>query len=42
MAANLPEYSKAPMVKVFRNGRELACIGKRVAGTLFHPQLNLI
>ena len=42
MDANLPEYSKAPTVKIFRNGRELAAIGKRVAGTLFHPQLNLL
>lgn len=42
MAANLPEYSAAPMVKIFRNSRDLVGIGKRVAGTLFHPHLNLI
>ena len=41
-AANLPEYSEAALVKVFRGQRELAAIGKRIAGTLFHPQLNLL
>ena len=41
-AANLPEYSDAPLVKIFRNQAELAAIGKRIAGTLFHPHLNLL
>jgi tRNA pseudouridine55 synthase len=35
--ANLPEFSKAPMVKVFADQRELVGIAKRVAGTLFQP-----
>jgi tRNA pseudouridine55 synthase len=35
--ANLPEFSRAPMVKVFSGQRELVGIAKRVAGTLFQP-----
>ncbi len=35
--ANLPEFSAAPLVKVFAGPRELAGIAKRVAGTLFQP-----
>ena len=35
--ANLPEFSLAPMVKVFAGQRELVGIAKRVAGTLFQP-----
>jgi tRNA pseudouridine55 synthase len=35
--ANLPEFSNAPMVKVFAGQRELVGIAKRVAGTLFQP-----
>jgi tRNA pseudouridine55 synthase len=35
--ANLPEFSGAPVVKVFAGPRELAGIAKRVAGTLFQP-----
>lgn len=35
--ANLPEFSQAPMVKVFANQTELVGIAKRVAGTLFQP-----
>jgi tRNA pseudouridine55 synthase len=35
--ANLPEFSKAPMVKVFADQRELVGIARRVAGTLFQP-----
>lgn len=37
--ANLPEFSTAPLVKVFSRPRELAGIAKRVAGTLFQPVL---
>jgi tRNA pseudouridine55 synthase len=37
--ANLPEFSTAPLVKVFAGPRELAAIAKRVAGTLFQPVL---
>jgi tRNA pseudouridine55 synthase len=35
--ANLPEFSIAPLVKVFAGQRELVGIAKRVAGTLFQP-----
>lgn len=35
--ANLPEFSGAPLVKVFSGQRELAGVAKRVAGTLFQP-----
>jgi len=35
--ANLPEFSKAPLVKVFAGQRELVGIAKRIAGTLFQP-----
>ena len=39
--ANLPEFSDAPLVKVFAGQRELAGIAKRVAGTLFQPVIVL-
>jgi tRNA pseudouridine55 synthase len=35
--ANLPEFSAAPLVKVFSGPRELVGIASRVAGTLFQP-----
>ncbi len=35
--ANLPEFSRAPLVKVFAGPRELFAIARRVAGTLFQP-----
>jgi tRNA pseudouridine55 synthase len=35
--ANLPEFSNAPLVKVFASQRELVGVAKRVAGTLFQP-----
>jgi tRNA pseudouridine55 synthase len=35
--ANLPDFSRASMVKVFADQRELVGIAKRVAGTLFQP-----
>lgn len=38
---NLPELSKAKLVKVFYGQRELIAIASRVAGTLFHPQIVL-
>jgi tRNA pseudouridine55 synthase len=40
--ANLPEYSGAPLVKVFASQRELAGIAKRVAGTLFQPVVVMV
>ena len=35
--ANLPEFSGAPLVKVFAGSRELVGVARRVAGTLFQP-----
>lgn len=35
--ANLPEFSQAPMVKVFAGQRDLVGIARRVVGTLFQP-----
>lgn len=40
-AINLPEFSKASMVRVFAGQRELLAIAKRVAGTLFQPKIVL-
>ncbi|MGC1463386.1 MAG: tRNA pseudouridine(55) synthase TruB [Terracidiphilus sp.] len=39
--ANLPEFSKAALVKVFAGQTELVAIAKRVAGTLFQPVVVL-
>jgi tRNA pseudouridine55 synthase len=39
--ANLPEFSSAPLVKVFADQSELVGIAKRVAGTLFQPVVVL-
>lgn len=39
--ANLPEFSRAELVKVFAGQRELVGIAKRVAGTLFQPVVVL-
>src|SRR6201996_2549380 len=36
-AVNLPEYSTAPLAKVFAGQRHLVAIVRRVAGTLFQP-----
>jgi tRNA pseudouridine55 synthase len=40
-AVNLPEMSRAPLVKVFYGQRELIAIATRVAGTLFHAGIVL-
>lgn len=40
-SVNLPEFSKAKLVKVFANQSELVCVAERIAGTLFHPKLVL-
>jgi tRNA pseudouridine55 synthase len=40
-AVNLPEFSKANLVRVFAGQRELLAIAKRVAGTLFQPKIVL-
>jgi tRNA pseudouridine55 synthase len=39
--ANLPEFSRASLVKVFASQRELVGIAKRVAGTLFQPVVGI-
>ena len=36
-AVNLPEFSTAPLAKVFAGQRDLIAIVRRVAGTLFQP-----
>jgi tRNA pseudouridine55 synthase len=40
-AVNLPEFSKAAIVRVFAGQRELLAIARRVAGTLFQPKVVL-
>lgn len=40
--ANLPEFSHAPLVKVFAGQRELVGIAARVAGTLFQPVVVMV
>jgi len=40
-AVNLPELSRARLVKVFQGQSELIAIATRVAGTLFHPKIVL-
>lgn len=39
MQANLPEFSDAPLVKVFTGPTELLAIARRVAGTLMQPHV---
>jgi tRNA pseudouridine55 synthase len=39
--ANLPEFSQAPLVRVFAGQCELAGIARRVVGTLFQPVVVL-
>lgn len=41
-AVNLAEFSAAPLVKVFWGRDRLVAIARRIAGTLFHPQVVLI
>ena len=41
MAVNLPEYSDASLVRIFGGQRLLLGIGRRVAGTLIQPFVNL-
>jgi tRNA pseudouridine55 synthase len=38
-SVNLPEFSKAKLVKVFAGQSEIVCVAQRIAGTLFHPKL---
>jgi len=37
LAVNLPDFSSAPVVRIFACQRDLIAIGRRVAGTLFQP-----
>lgn len=37
MQVNLPEFSPAPLVKVFTSPTDLLAIARRVAGTLMQP-----
>ena len=39
MQVNLPDYSIAPLVKVFTSPTELLAITRRVAGTLMQPHV---
>ena len=39
MAVNVPEFSNAPLVKIFSSQRDLLAIGKRIAGTLMQPMI---
>jgi tRNA pseudouridine55 synthase len=39
--ANLSEFSRAPLVRVFNPQGELLAIARRQAGSLFHPQIVL-
>ncbi|MGI4755720.1 MAG: tRNA pseudouridine(55) synthase TruB [Janthinobacterium lividum] len=41
MAVNLPEFSQAPLVRIFAGQRELLGVGRRIAGTLIQPHVNL-
>jgi tRNA pseudouridine55 synthase len=33
----VPEFSEAPLVKVFTSPRDLLCVARRIAGTLVQP-----
>jgi tRNA pseudouridine55 synthase len=37
MQVNLPDFSQAPLVKIFTSPADLLAIGRRVAGTLMQP-----
>jgi tRNA pseudouridine55 synthase len=39
MAVNVPEFSASERVKIFTGTGELLAIGKRIAGTLVHPEI---
>jgi tRNA pseudouridine55 synthase len=41
MAVNLPEFSDAPLVRIYNGQNELLGIGRRIAGTLIQPHVNL-
>jgi tRNA pseudouridine55 synthase len=39
MQVNVPEFSEAPLVKVFTSPRDLLCVARRIAGTLVQPMV---
>jgi tRNA pseudouridine55 synthase len=41
MQVNVPEFSTAPLIKIFTAPRDLFCIARRVAGTLVQPTVVL-
>jgi tRNA pseudouridine55 synthase len=41
MAVNVPEFSASERVKIFSGAQDLLAIGKRIAGTLVHPEIVL-
>ena len=41
MQANVPEFSRAPLVKLFTGPRDLLAIARRIAGTLVQPTVVL-
>ncbi len=41
MQTNLPDFSNAPLLKVFTSPTDLLCIARRVAGTLAQPTVVL-
>jgi tRNA pseudouridine55 synthase len=41
-SVNLPEFTKANLVRVFEGQSRLIAIARRVAGTLFHPKIVLL
>ena len=41
MQANVPEFSRAPLVKLFTSQRDLLAIARRIAGTLVQPTVVL-
>ena len=41
MQVNVPEFSQAPLIKVFVGPRDLLAIARRVAGTLVKPEIVL-
>jgi tRNA pseudouridine55 synthase len=38
-AVNLPDFSRSPHLKVFFGQKALIAIARRIAGTLFHPEI---
>jgi tRNA pseudouridine55 synthase len=42
MSINLPEFTKATLIRVFENQVRLIAIARRIAGTLFHPKVVLL